>query len=244
MHERELEDIMMEFVSGEIDVLISTTIIETGLDIPNANTLIVAGAEIMGLSQLYQLRGRVGRSNKTAYAFFMYRRNKILSEEAEKRLKAIREFTEFGAGIKMCIRDRFRDFTLELSDGINVITGPNEAGKSTIHLFIRSMLYGADKKRRGAQRPVYERMRPWHTPDIYGGRIEAVSYTHLKMQLVRDLPASAAASSAWIFNMSSVYSSEYLSMRAFCEPAAAMTGSQLFHEECPSACFIKSSSGE
>ena len=64
---------------------------------------------------------------------------------------------------------RFRDFTLELSDGINVITGPNEAGKSTIHLFIRSLLYGADKKRRGAQRPVYERMRPWHTPDIYGG---------------------------------------------------------------------------
>ena len=105
MHERELEDIMMEFVSGEIDVLIATTIIETGLDIPNANTLIVDGAELMGLSQLYQLRGRVGRSNKTAYAFFMYRRNKILSEEAEKRLKAIREFTEFGAGIKIAMRD-------------------------------------------------------------------------------------------------------------------------------------------
>lgn len=105
MHERELEDIMMEFVSGEIDVLIATTIIETGLDIPNANTLIVDGAELMGLSQLYQLRGRVGRSNKTAYAFFMYRRNKVLSEEAEKRLKAIREFTEFGAGIKIAMRD-------------------------------------------------------------------------------------------------------------------------------------------
>ena len=105
MNERELEDIMMDFVNGEIDVLVSTTIVETGLDIPNANTLIVDGAERMGLSQLYQLRGRVGRSNKTAYAFLMYRKNKILSEEAEKRLKAIREFTEFGAGIKIAMRD-------------------------------------------------------------------------------------------------------------------------------------------
>ena len=105
MNERELEDIMVEFVSGEIDVLVSTTIIETGLDIPNANTLIVDGAERMGLSQLYQLRGRVGRSNRTAYAFLMYRRNKVLTEEAEKRLKAIREFTEFGAGIKIAMRD-------------------------------------------------------------------------------------------------------------------------------------------
>ena len=105
MKEQELEEIMLEFVNGEIDVLIATTIIETGLDIPNANTLIVDGAENMGLSQLYQLRGRVGRSNKTAYAFFMYKRDKILSEEAEKRLKAIREFTEFGAGIKIAMRD-------------------------------------------------------------------------------------------------------------------------------------------
>ncbi|MDO4961246.1 MAG: transcription-repair coupling factor [Eubacteriales bacterium] len=105
MNERELEDIMMEFVNGEIDVLVSTTIVETGLDIPNANTLIVDGAERMGLSQLYQLRGRVGRSNKTAYAFLMYRKDKVLSEEAEKRLKAIREFTELGAGIKIAMRD-------------------------------------------------------------------------------------------------------------------------------------------
>ncbi len=105
MNERELEDIMSEFVSGEIDVLVSTTIVETGLDIPNANTLIVDGAERMGLSQLYQLRGRVGRSNRTSYAFFMYRKDKILSEDAEKRLKAIREFTEFGAGIRIAMRD-------------------------------------------------------------------------------------------------------------------------------------------
>ena len=105
MNEGELEDIMMRFVSGEIDMLVSTTIIETGLDIPNANTLIIDGAERMGLSQLYQIRGRVGRSNRTAYAFLMYRKDKILSEEAEKRLKAIREFTELGAGIKIAMRD-------------------------------------------------------------------------------------------------------------------------------------------
>ncbi len=105
MNERELEDIMSEFVSGEIDVLVSTTIVETGLDIPNANTLIVDGAERMGLSQLYQLRGRVGRSNRTSYAFLMYRRDMMLSEEAEKRLKAIREFTELGSGIRIAMRD-------------------------------------------------------------------------------------------------------------------------------------------
>ena len=105
MNERELEDIMMRFVSGTIDMLVSTTIIETGLDIPNANTLIIDGAERMGLSQLYQLRGRVGRSNRTAYAFLMYRKDKLLSEEAEKRLKAIREFTELGSGIKIAMRD-------------------------------------------------------------------------------------------------------------------------------------------
>lgn len=85
---------------------------------------------------------------------------------------------------------RFRDFTLELSDGINVITGPNEAGKSTIHLFIRFMLYGADKKRRGAQRPVYERMRPWHTPDIYGGSLE-VSDDGKNYRIDRDFNVSA-----------------------------------------------------
>lgn len=105
MNEHELEDIMGDFIAGEIDVLVSTTIVETGLDIPNANTLIVENAERMGLSQLYQLRGRVGRSNKTSYAFLMYRRDKVLTEEAEKRLKAIREFTEFGAGIRIAMRD-------------------------------------------------------------------------------------------------------------------------------------------
>lgn len=105
MREHELERIMADFINGEIDVLVSTTIIETGLDISNANTMIIHDADQMGLSQLYQLRGRVGRSNRTSYAFLMYRRDKLLREEAEKRLQAIREFTELGSGIKIAMRD-------------------------------------------------------------------------------------------------------------------------------------------
>ena len=96
---------MFDFINGDIDVLVTTTIIETGLDISNANTMIIHDADNMGLSQLYQLRGRVGRSNRTAYAFLMYRRNKMLKEIAEKRLAAIREFTELGSGFKIAMRD-------------------------------------------------------------------------------------------------------------------------------------------
>ena len=105
MKEHELEKIMYEFIDGEIDVLVSTTIIETGLDISNVNTIIIHDADNMGLSQLYQLRGRVGRSNRTAYAFLMYRRDKMLKEVAEKRLAAIREFTYLGSGFKIAMRD-------------------------------------------------------------------------------------------------------------------------------------------
>ena len=105
MREHELERIMADFINGEIDVLVSTTIIETGLDIANATTMIIHDADRMGLSQLYQLRGRVGRSNRTSYAFLMYKRDKLLREEAEKRLQAIREFTELGSGIKIAMRD-------------------------------------------------------------------------------------------------------------------------------------------
>lgn len=105
MRERELEDIMYDFINGDIDVLVSTTIIETGLDIPNANTMIIHDADRFGLSQLYQLRGRVGRSNRMAYAFLLYRRDKLLKEVAEKRLAAIREFTDLGSGIKIAMRD-------------------------------------------------------------------------------------------------------------------------------------------
>ncbi len=105
MKERELEDTMFRFVEGEIDVLVATTIVETGLDIPNVNTIIIEDADRLGLSQLYQLRGRVGRSNRTAYAFLMYKRDKILKEVAEKRLAAIREFTDLGSGFKISMRD-------------------------------------------------------------------------------------------------------------------------------------------
>ena len=105
MKESELERIMFDFINGEIDVLISTTIIETGLDIPNANTIIIHDSDNMGLSQLYQLRGRVGRSNRNAYAFLMYRRDKVLREVAEKRLSAIKEFTDLGSGFKIAMRD-------------------------------------------------------------------------------------------------------------------------------------------
>ncbi|MEN1966458.1 transcription-repair coupling factor [Lentibacillus sp. N15] len=105
MNETELESVMFGFLEGEFDVLVSTTIIETGVDIPNVNTLIVYDADRMGLSQLYQLRGRVGRSNRVAYAYFTYQRDKILSEVAEKRLQAIKEFTELGSGFKIAMRD-------------------------------------------------------------------------------------------------------------------------------------------
>ncbi len=105
MQERELEKIMYNFINGEIDVLVSTTIIETGLDISNVNTMIIHDSDNMGLSQLYQLRGRVGRSNRTAYAFLMYKRDKVLKEVAEKRLAAIKEFTELGSGFKIAMRD-------------------------------------------------------------------------------------------------------------------------------------------
>ncbi len=105
MSERELEEIMVDFINGDIDVLVATTIIETGLDIQNVNTIIIQNADHMGLSQLYQLRGRVGRSSRLAYAYLTYKRDKILQEVAEKRLKAIKEFTEFGSGFRIAMRD-------------------------------------------------------------------------------------------------------------------------------------------
>lgn len=105
MREHELERIMLDFINGEIDVLVSTTIIETGLDISNVNTMIIHDSDNLGLSQLYQLRGRVGRSNRTSYAFLMYKRDKMLKEVAEKRLAAIKEFTELGSGFKIAMRD-------------------------------------------------------------------------------------------------------------------------------------------
>lgn len=105
MSETQLENIMADLISGEIDVLVCTTIIETGLDVPNANTIIIENADCLGLSQLYQLKGRVGRSNRLAYAYFTYHEGKVLDNIAQKRLQAIREFTEFGSGFKIALRD-------------------------------------------------------------------------------------------------------------------------------------------
>lgn len=105
MKELHLEKVMYDFIEGKYDLLVSTTIVESGLDIPNVNTLIVQDADHMGLAQLYQLRGRVGRSNRLAYAYFTYRKDKMITEVAAKRLNAIREFTEFGSGFKIALRD-------------------------------------------------------------------------------------------------------------------------------------------
>lgn len=121
MPAKQLEEIMEDFTAGDIDVLVSTTIIETGMDISNVNTMIIHDADRFGLSQLYQLRGRVGRANKTAYAFLMYRKDKLLQEVAEKRLKAIREFSDLGSGIKIAMRD------LEIRGAGNVL-GAEQSG--------------------------------------------------------------------------------------------------------------------
>ncbi|MCH4190930.1 MAG: transcription-repair coupling factor [Butyrivibrio sp.] len=146
MQENELEKIMYDFIDGDIDVLISTTIIETGLDIPNVNTMIIHDSDQMGLSQLYQLRGRVGRSNRTAYAFLMYKRNKMLKEVAEKRLSAIREFTDLGSGFKIAMRD------LEIR-GAGSILGQKQSGhmQAVGYDMYCKMLNEAVKKLKGTE---------------------------------------------------------------------------------------------
>jgi len=121
MDENRLERVMLDFYHGEYDILLCTTIIETGMDISNVNTLVVYDADRMGLAQLYQLRGRVGRTNRVAYAYFTYRRDKILSEDAEKRLQAIKEFSDLGSGIKIAMRD------LEIRGAGNIL-GPEQHG--------------------------------------------------------------------------------------------------------------------
>ena len=121
MSQEELNDVMTRMSDGEIDVLVCTTIIETGIDIPNVNTLIIEDADHMGLAQLHQIRGRVGRSTRRAYAYLTYRRGKVLTEVASKRLGAIREFAEFGSGFKIAMRD------LEIRGAGNVL-GPEQSG--------------------------------------------------------------------------------------------------------------------
>ena len=117
MSEQELSEVWRRLIEQEIDVLVCTTIIETGVDVPNVNTLIIENADRMGLSQLHQIRGRVGRSNRRAYAYLTFRRNKVLSEIAQKRLSAIRQFTEFGSGFKIAMRD------MEIRGAGNILGG-------------------------------------------------------------------------------------------------------------------------
>ncbi len=136
MKERELEGIMLDFVNGDIDVLVSTTIIETGLDISNVNTIIIHDADRFGLSQLYQLRGRVGRSTRSAYAFLMYRQNRMLKEVAEKRLQAIREYTELGSGIRIAMRD------LELRGAGNLLGAEQHGHMEAVGYELYSKLLG------------------------------------------------------------------------------------------------------
>ena len=144
MPEHELERIMMEVQNGGIDVLVCTTIIETGLDIPNVNTIIIEDADKLGLAQLYQLRGRVGRSDRMAYAYLMYKRDKVLSEVAQKRLIALRDFTEFGSGFKIAMRD------LEIRGAGNVLGAEQHGHMDSVgyELFC-TMLEEEVKKRQG-----------------------------------------------------------------------------------------------
>lgn len=147
---RELENVMEQFVSGEADILLATTIIETGMDIANVNTLIVEQADRMGLSQLYQLKGRIGRSDRQSYAYFTYDRSKVLSEISEKRLKAIRDFTEFGSGYKIAMRD------LELRGAGNLL-GESQSGHIEsigYELYVR-MLEEAVSRAKGEAKTVH-----------------------------------------------------------------------------------------
>lgn len=152
MQEQELERIMYDFVNGDIDVLVSTTIIETGMDIPNVNTMIIHESDKLGLAQLYQLRGRVGRSNRTSYAFLMYKRDKMLKEVAEKRLNAIREFTDLGSGYRIAMRD------LEIRGAGNLL-GAKQSGnmQSVGYDMYCKLLTEAVKKKKGIKTmPDYE----------------------------------------------------------------------------------------
>lgn len=149
LKEEQLEQVMLDFIAGRYDILVCTTIVENGLDIPNVNTLIVEDADSLGLAQLYQLRGRVGRSNRLAYAYFTYRRDKVISPVAEKRLAAIREFTEFGAGFKIAMRD------LELRGAGNLL-GPEQHGHMLavgFELYCR-LLQEAVQELKGEEKPL------------------------------------------------------------------------------------------
>ncbi|MDW7675873.1 MAG: TRCF domain-containing protein, partial [Bacillota bacterium] len=164
MREDQLEEVMLNFINGELDMLVCTTIIENGLDIPNVNTIIISGADKLGLSQLYQLRGRVGRSNRLAYAYFTYERGKVLSETAEKRLEAIKEFTHLGAGFKIAMRD------LEIRGSGNIL-GPEQHGNM--------MSVGFD---------LYCRLLEQAVAELKGTQKEKKEYPAIELQVSAYLP--------------------------------------------------------
>ena len=179
MNENELEEVMLEFYNHEYDVLVCTTIIETGLDIPNVNTLIVTSADRMGLSQLYQLRGRVGRSNKQAFAYFTYKKDKVLSETAEKRLAAIREFTEFGSGLKIALKD------LEIRGAGNILGAEQHGHMMAVgYDLYTKLLAEAVKELKGEKQE--EELRPVLELDISAYiSDEYISNEALKMEIYR-----------------------------------------------------------
>jgi transcription-repair coupling factor (superfamily II helicase) len=182
MDERDLENVMMDFIEGRYNVLVATAIIESGIDIPNVNTMLVLDADRFGLSQLYQLRGRVGRSNRMAYAYMMYRKGKTLSEVGEKRLRAIREFTEFGAGFHIAMRD------LEIRGAGNILGTEQHGHMSAIGYELYCKLVddairalSGETLNSGAEEAAVEIAVAAHIPDSYIGD-EA-----LKLQMYRKI---------------------------------------------------------
>ncbi|HUS88620.1 MAG TPA: transcription-repair coupling factor [Desulfosporosinus sp.] len=186
MRETELERVMLDFLEQEIDVLVSTTIIETGLDMPNVNTLIIDESDRFGLSQLYQLRGRVGRSHRKAFAYLLYKPQKVLTEIAEKRLAAIREFTEFGAGFKIAMRD------LELRGAGNLIGAQQHGHLAAVGFEMYSqMLKEAVQELRGEKveeviEPSIELQVDAFLPDPYVGDSQAKASLYQRLAMVRD----------------------------------------------------------
>ena len=162
MNREEIEDVMYRFVEGRYNVLVCTTIIETGIDIPNANTVLIENAEHFGLAQLYQIRGRVGRSDRIAYAYLMYDNNRQLSETASKRLQAIKEFTELGSGYKVALRD----LTIR---GAGDLLGERQAGFiNTIGMSLYlEMLNDAIRRRKGLAEEIVEEPQ-FRTHDVDG----------------------------------------------------------------------------
>ena len=181
MNEEELSEIWRQLLDHEIDILVCTTIIETGVDVPSANTLIIENADRMGLSQLHQLRGRVGRSNRRAYAYLTYAPNKVLTEIAQKRLSAIREFTEFGSGFKIAMRD------LEIRGAGNILGGEQHGHMETVgyDLYIKllgeavSLMKGEEAVRPVDEGCLVDMQIQAHIPEDY------ISSTNLRLDVYR-----------------------------------------------------------